>query len=137
VRKAFSRATGLHGLLTPSSVQLHQRREILGRRQTQRWQWKPLTTNDTTIEICALHYESDGGDISVECVASDELQPSSFLLSPLETDEELIESSAALDDPWESYSYDNADGNDASSLPSSESMAMKDMLEPPPLPEQD
>ena len=137
VRKAFSRATGLHGLLTPSSVQLHQRREILGRRQTQRWQWKPLTTNDTTVEICALRYESDGGDISVECVASDELQPSSFLLSPLETDEELIESSAALDDPWESYSYDNIDGNDASSLPSSDSMAMKDMLEPPPLPEQD
>ena len=137
VRKAFSRATGLHGLLTPSSLQLHQRREILGRRQTQRRQWKPPTTNDTAVETHLLRYESDGGDISVEGVATDELQPSSSPLSPLVMDEELIESSAALDDPWESYSYDNTDRNDASSWPSSDSMAMKDMLEPPPLPELD
>jgi hypothetical protein len=136
VRKAFSRAMGLHGLLTPSSLQLHQQREILGRRQTQRRHWKPPTTNDTTVEIRSLHYESDGGDISVEGVASDEVQSSSSPLSPV-TDEELIESSAALDDPWESSSYDTTDGNDASSWPSSDSMAMKDMLEPPPLPELD
>ena len=116
---------------------MHQRREILGRRQTQRRQWKPPNTNDTAVETRSLRYESDGGDISVEGVASDEVQSSSSPLSPLVTDEELIESSAALDDPWESYSYDNADGNEASSWPSSESMAMKDMLEPPPLPELD
>ena len=137
VRKAFSRATGLHGLLTPSSLQLRQQRQMRGRRQEQRRQWKPPNTNDTAVEIRSLRYESDGGDISVEGVASDELQPSSSPPSPLVTDEESIESSAALDDPWGSYSYDNTDGNDASSWPSSDSMAMKDMLEPPPLPELD
>jgi hypothetical protein len=57
--------------------------------------------------------------------------------SPLVMDEVSTESTSVLDDPWENHSYDNSNGNNASSWPSSNSMGMKDMLEPPPLPELD
>ncbi len=49
--KAFLCAMGLHGLLTPSSLQLLLRRELLlGRSQKQRQQWKPPTVSNAAVK---------------------------------------------------------------------------------------
>ncbi|KAL7521507.1 hypothetical protein ACHAWX_006186 [Stephanocyclus meneghinianus] len=46
VRKALSRATGIHGLITPSSVQLHQRSMRAHRRQQKKSHKKKLSRED-------------------------------------------------------------------------------------------
>ncbi len=93
--------------------------------------------SDAAVENRSSHDESESSGMLVEDAASDESRPSASPPSPLVTDEVSTKSISAPDDPWENHSYGNSDGNDASSWPSSDSMGMKDMSEPTPLPELD
>jgi hypothetical protein len=93
--------------------------------------------SNAAIENHSSCNESKSSCMSIQDAVSDKSQPLALPLSPLVMDKVSTKSTLAPDDPWENHSYDNSDGNNASSWPSSNSMGMKDMLEPPTLPELD
>lgn len=157
MRKAFSRATGLHGLITPSSVQLHQRELRNMRKGQQRQQHRNTDGNgrESPAEITSLQgRDDDPSDNSSTEVTSPSRPHSSFNNNQgtmfKGTQQHMADSpplqdissteSTTMDDSWGSHYDDDAEGLAASSSSSWSSTAAADgddILEPPHLPDMD
>lgn len=59
VRKAFSRATGMHGMITPSTVQLRQRGKHTQQRPKKKHPVKKQTKDESTPEVTVTHASTD------------------------------------------------------------------------------
>jgi hypothetical protein len=127
VRKALSRATGMHGLITPSSVQLHQRSLRAHQRQQQKSQKKKQSREDDS-QSQENNYTTELSlpQVSTNTEVEDQLwDAESEKMSDVPTDF----SSGGEDFHQSANSVWNCDSEGSVELMSS--------LEPPPLPDLD
>jgi hypothetical protein len=153
IRKTLSRVTGVHGILKPSSIQLHHQHEQMNRRKRERQQQQQLSTsvrNDLTVENMVRKYEHNEDASSVEEANLSDvvLHPPILSLSssnnPHNEATTATETSRMLDNAWDNkYNVNDDEENSApfSTTWTSDDSSSEGMNiiwdEPPPLPELD
>ena len=148
IRKTLSRVTGVHGILNPSSKQLHHQHEQMNRRRQEQHQWSSSVRHDLTVETMVRKDEHNKAARSVEESVSDGVlhPPVLSSSSPNTTHNEATtstETSKMLDNAWDNnYNVHDAGENSAPfstwTSDDSSSEGMNNIWdEPPPLPEMD
>jgi hypothetical protein len=152
IRKTLSRVTGVHGILKPSSIQLHHQHEQMNRRKQERQQqqqWSTSVQNDLTVENMVRKYEhnedaSSVGEENLSDVVLDlPVLSSSSSNNPHNEATTATETSRMLDNAWDNNYNVNDDRENSAPFSTwtsdySSSEGMNNIWdEPPPLPELD
>ena len=118
IRKTLSRVTGVHGILNPSSKQLHHQHEQMNRRRREQHQWSSSVRHDLTVETMVRKGEHNKAASFVEESVSDGvLHPpvlsSSLPNTPHNEATTSTETSKMLDDAWDNNYNVHDDGENS------------------------
>ena len=127
VRKAFSRATGMHGIITPSTVQLRKR--SIGQKQSKK---RPTTKKPTKHDDSQSQKDENTPEMTVPQASSDAEVENQFWSDESENNGDIpTDVSSGGEDLFQqensAWSYESAEGG----------LELMSMMEPPPLPDFD